>query len=267
VSGVGIDVVTGILWEAAQAAVLPRFRALAEGEVAEKSPGEVVTVADREAEALISRRLRELLDAPVVGEEASAADPTLPTALRQAPAAWLVDPLDGTANFVAGRPAYALMAALVREGETVASWIVRPATGQAFVAERGSGAWCEGVRLRREPAAADSAELRGGVLTRFLDPLTHTHVTAAAGHFAELGGGSSCAGVDYPRLARGERDFTLYHRTLPWDHAPGALLLEEAGGTALRPDGARYRPGDTGTGLLCAADPDCWARVRRLLLP
>ncbi|MEV6108207.1 inositol monophosphatase [Streptomyces sp. NPDC051940] len=260
-----LDDVTDILREAADAAVTPRFRALAAGDVDEKAPGEVVTVADREAEELIGRRLRALLDAPVVGEEAAAADPSLVRALREADAAWLVDPLDGTANFVAGSPEHAVMAALVRHGETVAAWIVQPATGRAYTAERGAGAWCDGVRLRRAPGAAE--KLRGDALTRFLDPDTRAHVEAAAPHFAELGAGSKCAGFDYPRLAEGERDFVLFHRTLPWDHAPGALLLAEAGGVVRRPDGSVYGPADDRTGLLAAADAESWRTVRDRLLP
>ena len=260
-----IDDVTGILREAAEIAILPRFGSLAAGEVSEKTPGELVTVADREAEALISRRLREVLDAPVVGEEATAADPTLPRALTQAPAAWVVDPIDGTGNFVAGRPEFAVMAALVRDGETVAGWILRPVDGIAYVAERGSGAWRDGTRLRRDPAPAGAAELRGDVLTRFLDEPDRARVAAAAPRFASLGRGASCAGVDYPRVVEGERDFVLYRRILPWDHAPGTLLLEEAGGHARRLDGSRYLPGEDRTGLLAAADPESWKQARALL--
>lgn len=260
-----INTVTEILWEAAESAIVPRFRALAEGEVLEKTPGEVVTVADREAEDLIAPRLRGLIDAPVVGEEAAAADPGLVDALRQAPAAWVVDPLDGTANFVAGRPEWAVMAALVRGGRTVAAWIIRPSDGRAYVGELGSGAWRNGVRIQRAPAPADPAELRGAVLTRFLDPAARARVLAAAPMFAELGPGLSCCGFDYPRLVDGELDFVLFHRTLPWDHAPGALLLAEAGGTARRPDGTAYRPDDGRTGLLSAADDQCWDLVRPLL--
>lgn len=262
-----IDEVTGILCEAAEVAILPRFRALAAGEVAEKSPGELVTVADREAEELISRRLRGVLDAPVVGEEATAGDPGLISALREAPAAWLVDPLDGTANFVAGRLEYAVMAALVWGGETVAAWIVRPAEDRVYVAERGSGAWRDGVRVHREPAPTGPARLRGAALTRFLDPPTKAWVEAAAPRFAALGPGTACAGVDYPRLLDNEQDFILFQRTLPWDHAPGTLLLTEAGGTARRPDGTPYRPADNRNGLLNTADETCWKTVRPLLLP
>ncbi|MGW2159979.1 inositol monophosphatase family protein [Nonomuraea sp. NPDC001699] len=262
-----IDAVTEILRETAEIAILPRFRALAAGDVSEKTPGEVVTVADREAEDLISRRLRDLLDAPVVGEEATAADPALLSALQDAPTAWLVDPLDGTANFVAGRPEYAVMAALVRSGETVASWVVRPAEDDVYVAELGSGTWRNGIPVHRAPAPADPAHLRGAALTRFLDDATKAHVSSAAHRFAALTPGTKCAGVDYPRLLNGDQDFLLFHRTLPWDHAPGVLLLTEAGGTARHLDGTPYSPSIPKAGLLAAADEASWQTVRPLLLP
>jgi fructose-1,6-bisphosphatase/inositol monophosphatase family enzyme len=60
--------------------------------------------------------------------------------------------------------------------------------------------------------------------------------------------------MEYPRIVEGEADFLLFWRTLPWDHAAGALLLSEAGGVASRPDGTSYRPDDDRLGLLAAAD-------------
>ncbi|GIH29297.1 inositol monophosphatase [Acrocarpospora phusangensis] len=260
-----IDDVTEILREAAQTVIVPRFRALAAGEVMEKAPGEVVTVVDREAEELITRRLRGVIDAPVVGEEAVAADPRLVDVLAEAPTVWLVDPLDGTANFVAGSTDYAVMAALVRHGRTVASWILRPDDDRVYVAEHGAGAWRDGVRLRREPASDDPAGLRGVVLTRFLTPDARAHVEAVESRFAAVGPGARCAGVDYPRLVEGELDFVLFQRLLPWDHAPGVLLLTEAGGVALHPDRTPYRPAEGRPGLLNAAGTACWQSVRSLL--
>jgi len=262
-----IDAVTDILREAAQTAILPRFRALGDGDVMHKSAGEVVTVADREAENLIAPRLRALVDAPVVGEEAAASDPGLVAAVKDAPVAWVVDPLDGTANFVAGRPEYAVMAALVRDRQTVASWILRPGDDSVYVAELGSGAWRNGVRIRREPAPGKTADLRGVAHTRYLDAGHRDRVKAAGSLFGDLGPGSSCAGVDYAQLVTGELDFVLFWRTLPWDHAPGTLLVTEAGGTARWPDGTEYGPADERTGLLNAADERCWKVARALLLP
>jgi fructose-1,6-bisphosphatase/inositol monophosphatase family enzyme len=261
-----IDAVTNILREAAEVAIVPRFRALAQAEVFEKSPGEIVTVADREAEDLITPRLQALVNAPVVGEEATAANPGLVRALHDAPAAWVIDPLDGTANFVAGRPEWAVMAALVLEGRTTVAWIVRPADDLVYVAESGSGAWRNGVRVHRAPAQAQPAELSGAAHTRFMDSAAGARVRAAAPLFAELGPGASCAGIDYPRLVDGETDFVLFWRTLPWDHAPGTLIVTEAGGTARRPDGTAYRPADDRQGLLNAAGDECWNVVRPLLL-
>ncbi|CAL9585315.1 3'(2'),5'-bisphosphate nucleotidase CysQ [Nocardiopsis dassonvillei] len=264
---IDMDAVAGILRDVAREVILPRARSLSEGEVMEKTPGELVTVVDQEAERVITARLRELLDAPVVGEEAAASDSALVETLRSEPVAWLVDPLDGTRNFVEGRREYGVMAALVRGGETVAAWIVQPEQDRVYSAERGSGAWRDGVRLRREPAPTDPGRLRGAVLSRFLAPEARRRVEAALPRFAEVGSGSHCSAFDYPLLCEGAQDFLLFHRTLPWDHAPGTLLLAEAGGVSRRPDGTPYRPDQArdALGLLNAADETCWKTVRELL--
>lgn len=236
----------------------PRFRRLAPGEVREKAPGEVVTVADEEAEAVLARRLSALLPgAPVVGEEACARDPRLLRAVT-AEWSWVVDPLDGTNNFVAGSPDWAVMVALLEGGTAVASWIWRPADGAFYEAERGNG-----VRRNGEPLAAgdppSAGALRGAVLTRFLDDEARFRLEANRDRFARLTPGANCAGVDYPHVAEGIQDFVAFRRTLPWDHAPGALLVEEAGGRVRRLDGRRYEPADlAGAGLLVARSGEAW---------
>ncbi|MFJ8471477.1 inositol monophosphatase family protein [Kitasatospora sp. NPDC094011] len=263
-----MDKVAEILAEASAEAVEPRFRALSAGEVMEKAPGEIVTVADREAEAIIARRLHELLPVPVVGEEAVAADPALARAIHDEPAVWLVDPVDGTSNFVAGRPDYAVMCSLVRNGLTVASWIWQPAAATGYRAELGAGAWRDGERLTRPPAPADAGKLTGILKSRFLDPADRHRMEANCAAFGEIHPGRSAAGIEYPEVVEGRVDFIFYWRTLPWDHAPGSLLISEAGGVAARMDGSPYRPEAPGCedGLLVAADPDTWERTRGILL-
>ncbi|WP_354645115.1 inositol monophosphatase family protein [Kitasatospora camelliae] len=263
-----MEKVAEILAEASAEAVEPRFRALASGEVMEKAPGEVVTVADREAERIIARRLRELLPVPVVGEEAVSADPSLARALHSEPAVWLVDPVDGTSNFVAGRPEFAVMASLVRSGRTVAAWIWQPVTGTAYSAELGSGAWRDGRRLVRAPGPASPAEWRGSVKSRFLDPAEHHRLSTNARAFGTVTPGLRSAGMEYPLIAGGEQEFILYWRTLPWDHAPGSLLVTECGGVSARLDGSPYRPEAPGCedGLLVAGDQATWDRTREILL-
>ncbi|PYC80909.1 inositol monophosphatase [Streptomyces tateyamensis] len=263
-----MEKVAEILTEASAEAVEPRFRALAAGDVMEKAPGDVVTVADRDAERIISRRLRELLPLPVVGEEAVAADPALARALHNEPACWLVDPVDGTANFVAGRPDFAVMASLIRDGEAVAAWIWQPMTRTSYAAELGAGAWRDGRRLTRPPAAAQPAQWRGSIKRYLRKPGLFPGLHRRTPPFGELTEGRRSAGMEYPQVADGGLEFLLYWRTLPWDHAPGSLLVRETGGVSARLDGSPYRADPPGgeDGLLVAADPQVWERTRNILL-
>ena len=236
---------TQLLVDVAGTEVRPRFGKLTMDEVAEKAPNDLVTVADRQAERLISDGLREILDVPVVGEEAVADDPGLLATLEAAEMCWVVDPIDGTANFVAGRAEYAVMAALVRAGEPIAGWIVVPEAGQAYVAEHGAGAFRDGIRIRRPSlGAAAAAGLRGAAPTRRLDANGRAYLVKVAERFAELGPGARCAGVNYTRMVEGVLDFVLYQRSFPWDHAAGVVLLEEVGGISVRTDGAHYKLSD-----------------------
>lgn len=248
-----IERVTELLREVGRDVVLPRHRQLRSGEVEEKAPGDLVTVVDHEAE----RRITAALDGLVVGEEAVAADPSLLDALPTADRCWLVDPLDGTHNFVEGGDDFAVMVALVERGDTVASWIHRPLDDVTYVAERGSGAWRDGTRLTLPQPETGKVE----ALTRYLPTDLREEVLTRLPQ--DVGPGHRCAGVDYPLVAEGRRDWVLFWRTLPWDHAPGALLVTEAGGAAHHPDGTPYRPGDAKPGLLVARDAETAAAAAR----
>ncbi len=74
-----------------------------------------------------------------------------------------------------------------------------------------------------------------------------------------------CAGEQYPRLALGQNDMSVFHRTLPWDHVPGILFLEEAGGKAARPNGTPYRFADGEQSILGASTPELWDRGAEIL--
>ena len=261
-----MDGVASILREVSATVIEPKFSRLRDEDVREKAPGELVTVVDEEAERCLTGRLREVLPGvPVVGEEACALDGSLAVALN-GERAWLLDPLDGTSNFVSGSGDWAVMAALVEDGGTIASWIWQPVHGCMYMAERGGGASRNGKQFRRLPAMHKEAHrLRGAVLTRFLDDRTTAVVRRNRCRFGEVSNGHRCAGVDYPLLAEGTVDFVLFWRTLPWDHAPGVLLVQEAGGCARRLDGTSYSPTEPKTGLLAAADAITWSRAHQIL--
>lgn len=250
---------SSIIREVATAEVLPRFRALTAGEVEEKSPGDLVTIADRECERVLSTRLRELRDVPVVGEEATAVDPTLLTQVAAAPAAWLVDPIDGTSNFVAGRTDFVVMVAYIEHGSTTHAWVWHPETNSMVTAERGRGVHRNGQPLLTPPCPA--AQNSQGILKRkFMNEPARTRLGDFPAGTANIVPAWGSAGIEYTALIDGKIDFLMYWRTLPWDHAPGALLAQEAGMHVARVDGAPYVPGDGRVGLL-AARPALWPRI------
>lgn len=244
-----------LLREAAHVHVLPHAASAAEL----KAPGEWVTAADRATEAFLTPCLAELVPGSVVvGEEAAHANPAIMARLDEPGPTWLLDPIDGTANYAAGSGPYAVMAALLVDRAAVASWLLDPATGRMCVAERGAGAWVDGVRVTTTPST--SKELHGPVLRRFLPAPLDARIDASA---LVPTAGSGCAGHDHPAVATGEHDFALFWRTLPWDHAPGVLFVLEAGGVAGRLDGSAYLAADHARpGLLVARDDTTWWTVR-----
>jgi fructose-1,6-bisphosphatase/inositol monophosphatase family enzyme len=261
------DKVETLMREAAARAILPRFRHLQRHEIEEKTPGELVTAADREAEQILTPGLMALLPGSlVIGEEAASADPALLPRLAEDEDVWLVDPVDGTANFAAGIEPFAVMVALVRRGETVASWMLDPVAGVMHRAERGAGAFVAGRRVTASSLCPLAAGLRGAVLKRFLRPEDRASVERRAASVGEILPGFMCAGREYPAIVAGEQHFALFWRSLPWDHAPGALFAAEAGAVTRKLDGAPYLPRDKRPGILVAQNDEVWRLVRATIL-
>ncbi len=254
---VDIEAVSRLVREVARTEILSRFRRLSEAESWEKRPGAVVTVADEAAEAALSEGLAALTPGTrIVGEEACEADPRLLDGLHGPGKAWIIDPVDGTANFAEGKPEFAVMVALTEHGETVAGWIYDPVADAMSVAERGAGAWRDGVRLRVAEAAPD-AEMSGALGWRL------RRDAAFSGRFAGVSH-NKCCGVDYQALGVGASHFAFYRNLKPWDHAPGQLLHREAGGHNACLDGAPYSPARREQeGLLMAPDSRTWQDLAR----
>lgn len=248
--------VIAMLRSVAERIILPRFRMLAAHEISEKSPGEVVTIADRESEEWLTAQLTRLLpEARVVGEEASEACPELLKGLDKG-TVWLVDPLDGTRNFAAGLPHFAVMVALVADGQTQGGWILDPVSARICHARLGQGAWIDGVQVTARPTGMPG--LVGALPNRYADEAGRERMERLRDELGQALPGLMCAGADYPRCVDGTQDFAMFWRSLPWDHAPGALFLEEAGGKVGWPNGMPYKVGSTRPGLLAACSPAVW---------
>ncbi|MBM3488094.1 MAG: inositol monophosphatase [Alphaproteobacteria bacterium] len=253
--------VASIIRDAAETEVLPRFRQLAADERWEKAKGSVVTVADHAAEAVLAHRLGDLLPgARIVGEEAAEANETVFDALEGDDPIWVLDPIDGTANFADGNAAFAMMVALVVGRRTRMGWIHDPVADRTVIAEDGGGAW-DGARRLTVADAPPLAAMRGSLGNRLRNN------AAIAARFATLSR-ARCCGQEYLALDAGRLHFALYRNLKPWDHAPGELIHREAGGFAASLEETAYapRPAREGT-LLLAPDRDRWRNIRAVLTP
>jgi fructose-1,6-bisphosphatase/inositol monophosphatase family enzyme len=182
--------------------------------------------------------------------------------LRGSAPVWVVDPLDGTRNFAAGRGPFGSMVALVERGELIAAAIYLPLLGQMYLAERGLGTYCYGVRIPPRAPAVDV--LAGTVYVRYMPEVAGDAVTARASQHRQLPD-VMCAAHEYAELASGRKDYVHYFRLLPWDHAPGALLVREAGGVVRHPDGREYDVFDQRESTLVTPDEPTWQRARQEL--
>eukprot|EP01037_Dinobryon_pediforme_P016917 gene16917-17105_t len=238
----------------AQTAILPRYQRLAASEVTAKAADDMVTIADTDAEALLSEALAKILpEAAIVGEEAAHADPAVLDRLGDG-LCWIIDPIDGTNNFAAGKPPFGILIALAEQGETVAGWIYDVLSGRLCSAHRGAGAWVNGERIAARTTGANPPI--AAISLVFLDPDRRAAMKALVAPHYTLVDIPRCAAEQYPRIVLGVNDVSIFERTLAWDHAAGVLFVNEAGGRAARPDGSAYRVDrHLDPGLIAAATP------------
>jgi myo-inositol-1(or 4)-monophosphatase len=203
------------------------------------SPVDVVTAVDTASEALIVRRLLSARpDDGVLGEEGASREGT--SGVR-----WVVDPIDGTVNFLYGLPAYAVSIAAEVDGRTVAGVVLNVATGELFTAVRDRGAWlaapgAAAVRLHGSaPASLEQTLVATGFGYRVEQRRTQGAVVAGLLPEVRDIRRNGCASLDLCAAAAGRVDAYYELDLKPWDHAAGALVAAEAGlvvsGTAGRP--------------------------------
>lgn len=248
------ETVHALLREVSTRAILPYYQKLSEHEITAKAADDVVTVADNLAEEMLAEGLARIADLPIVGEEAAFADPAVQD--RLSGDCWIVDPLDGTRNFAKGRRPFGILIAMAQGGEAHTGWIYDVLTDRLCIAHRGKGAFIDGERISARPTGEDPPIAAISLI--FMDPARREAVKAPAAGY-RLVDIPYCAAEQYPRLALGVNDVSIFERTLAWDHAAGVLWLNEAGGKAARPDGSPYRVDEWDRkGLIGASSPALW---------
>jgi myo-inositol-1(or 4)-monophosphatase len=204
------------------------FREVENLQVSSKGPGDFVSRADKAAEKIL---VDELMTARpnygFLGEEGTEIEGTDPT--RR----WIVDPLDGTTNFLHGMPHWAISIALEHKGEIVSGVVYDPAKDEMFYAEKGSGAWLN-----------DSQRIRVSARSRMIESVFATglpfggakYLPAALQDLARLLPQTAgvrrwgAAALDLAYVAAGRYEGFWERGLKPWDVAAGILLVREAGG-------------------------------------
>jgi myo-inositol-1(or 4)-monophosphatase len=196
-------------------------------QVSVKGPGNFVTAADRRAEEIVYEELAKARPAyGFLGEEGGIREGADKTHR------WIVDPLDGTTNFLHGIPHFAVSIALERDGVIVAGLTYNPANDELFLAERGKGAFLNNQRIR----VAARRRLGEAIVACGLPHygrgdlrLSRHEIAAAQQNFAGLRR-YGAASLDLAWVAAGRLDAYWERDLSPWDMAAGVLLVREAGG-------------------------------------
>ena len=230
-----LNVMTAAALKAAKG-LIRDFGELEQLQVSKKGPADFVSKADHKAEAVLRAELSKARPAYSLLMEESGAYPGTDTSNR-----WIVDPLDGTTNFLHGIPHFAISIALERDGEPFAGVIYSPIPDEMFVAEKGGGAFLNGRRLRVSGRRqVDEALFATGIPFKgladhalFLRQLPE--VMAVSSGVRRFG----AAALDLAWVAAGRYDGYWENGLHPWDIAAGIVLVREAGGFVTDLSGGR----------------------------
>ena len=260
----GSERVAELMRQTAAAELLPRFRNLSKEEVRQKRPGDIVTVADVASEQRLASGLAKILPGvPVVGEEAVEKDPGLLDLIaRPGEACWIVDPLDGTANFAAGRDRFAMIICLVHDTQAIAGWILDVPNDRLAVTHRCGGVTFDGKSIQGTSGTRPLNGFVGYKIAKSLDEQLSPEQRTRLGSITTF----RCAGAEYLEILAGRASFSLYRTTKPWDHAAGTLMMREAGGGAVQFGAAPYSPAQPlNAGLITASTEEALSEARELL--
>lgn len=270
---INIEEVQNIMREVARTSILPRFRNLQDGDIAYKGPDDPVTIADKEAEKVLSNHFLALLPgSKVVGEENFSTNRGVLESFFSESPVWIIDPIDGTRAFMQGRPHFGVIVALAERNQTVAGWLYDPTSEEFITVEKGAGAWHNGQRLHVLPSEPLES-MRGALGHMLLKELKKGQ--PSGGQPQPVLGRMGYACHEYARLVVAGPHFARpkerihfrasYAYCTPWDDAAGILAHAEAGGYAAHWNGDFFRPSHIERGLMAAPDKESWEAIKNWL--
>lgn len=267
---IDLSAVSQIISDVGVLEIIPRFRKLADGDIEMKGVDDPVTIADKAAEETLSRRLIDYLPGSVViGEESYAKNAGIISRFSGDQDVWVIDPIDGTRNFISGVPEFGVMVGLVRRKQTIASWIHDPSSGDTLMCEKGGGVFLGSHRMRLA-AHEKNLPFVGLIGSKLLSILERPEIAPFMKDAPPVQKGSSAA-FDYGRMFTGpahfagskadRASFLLYRMSKPWDHIPGLAMIDEAGGYAANLKGQPYNIESSRGGLLMTDTRERWQEL------
>ncbi|OFM97386.1 inositol monophosphatase [Neisseria sp. HMSC055F11] len=225
----------------AQTEVMPRFLNTPSHR---KEDGSMLSEADLAAQTAFAAALPLLIDSPMLGEEMSVQEQTTLWKMHaHTDGLWVVDPIDGTNNFVNGLPHFAVSVAFVKNVRAELGIIYNPVSGECFYAERGKGAYLNGTRLPLRTVDKKLSEAIAGVEIKYLRSGKLTSRMSTLAPFGTIRSMGSST-LDWCYLASGRYDVYIHGGQKLWDYAAGALIFEEAGGNLSTLEGDDFWSGE-----------------------
>ena len=267
-----VEYITSILIDVNDKIILHYFNNLSANDIHTKTTAEdFVSVADKKSEDFITEKLFNFLNVTkIIGEESAFINKENYLSLLNEPFLWVVDPIDGTKNYINGNENFCSMISLVKNSNPIVSFIYKPLEREVIYAFKGYGAYKLNVKTQLSSKLKietnKSIEIIGSGGTKGIpDNYRESILYNMRNHTKRLFIGS--AGIETVMLATNKIQFIFHGRVTPWDHSPFDLIIKEAGGCVYM---ARFKEEfniRSNGPILAAANNNIWTNIREIAIP
>ncbi len=267
-----VEYITSILIDVNDQVVLYYFNKLSPNDINTKtSSDDFVSIADKKSENFITKKLYNFLGiTKIIGEESAFIDNENYLSLLNEPLLWVIDPIDGTKNYINGNKNFCSMISLVKHSSPIASFIYKPLDRELIYAFKGIGAF----KLNIDTQVLSKLKIEINKFSQIIgsggtkgipEEFRKSILNNLRANTKRLFIGS--AGIETTMLANNKIQFIFHGRVTPWDHSPFDLIIKEAGGCVyMSRSKVEFNINSKGP-ILAAASNDIWNHIREIAIP
>ena len=267
-----LEYITSILTDVNDKIILHYFNNLSPNDINTKSASDdFVSIADKKSEDFITNKLFKFLDiTKIIGEESAFSNKDNYLSLLNEPLLWVIDPIDGTKNYINGNQNFCSMISLVKDNYPIASFIYKPLEKELIYAFKGYGAFKLNVNTKVSTKLKieinESSEIIGSGGTKGIpDNFRQSILFNLRTYTKRLFIGS--AGIETVMMATNKIQFVFHGRVTPWDHSPFQLIIKEAGGCVYMAQSKEDFNILSNGSILAAANSNIWSEIRNIAIP